>query len=113
MEPKILLIGRRQEVLDVLVDELKKFGRDVAGASEQEKIEQLLRSQQFDFVIIGPGLPDHQRDYLTSFIQTIAPDLLVHLIERKMKNKTYKLITFTNNKAIEFKIEKKLGEKKL
>ena len=43
MEPKILMIGRRQEVVDILVDELKKFGRDIVGATEQVKIEKHLQ----------------------------------------------------------------------
>lgn len=113
MEPKILLIGRRQEVVDVLLVELKKFQREVSGASEQEKIEQLVNSQPFDFVVIGPGLPDHQRDYLTSFIQTLKPEIPVHLVKRKFKNNPYKLISFINSKAIEFKIERLLAEKKV
>ena len=106
MEPKILLIGRRSEVVDIIAEELTKYGRDIIGASEQEKIELLLHSREFDFVVMGAGLPDHQRDYLTSFIQAIKPELQVFMIERKGKDKPYKLVNFTNNKALEFKIER-------
>lgn len=112
MEPKILMIGRRLEVVNILVDELKKSGRDVEGASEQENIEKLLLAKPFDFVIIGIGMPDHQRDYLQSFIQTIKPDMPVFMDERRAKNKPLKLINFTNNKAIEFRIEQELVKKK-
>ena len=112
MEPKILMIGRRLEVVNILVDELKKSGRDIEGAIEQESIEKMLLSKSFDFVIIGAGLPDHQRDYLQSFIQSIRPELQVFMHERKGKNKPLKLINFTNNKAIEFKIEQELAKKK-
>jgi len=106
MEPKILVIGRKQEVVDILVDELKKFGRDIIGASEQEKIEKLVQTLNFDFVVIGAGLPDHQRDFLTSFIENLKPGLPVHMIERKKDSKPYKIISFINNKAVSFKIEK-------
>jgi len=111
MEPKILMIGRRQEVVDILVDELKKFGRDIIGASEQEKIEKHLQTQNFDFVVIGAGLPDHQRDFITSFIESIKPGLPVYMIERKKDTKPFKLISFTNNKAVGFKIEKVIKKK--
>jgi len=117
MEPKILLIGRRQVVIDIIVEELRKFGRDIIGASEQDKIEKLLQTQKFDFVVVGAGLPDHQRDYLTSFIQAINTNLPVHMIERRKESKPYKLINFTNSKAVEFMIEqiskKKESENKL
>lgn len=113
MEPNILMIGRRQEVVDILVAELKKFGRAVIGVSDQDKIEQLLKSHSFDFVVIGAGLPDHQRDYLTSFIQTIKPELPVHMIERKVNSKPFKLINFTNNKALEFKIDQASQKKEI
>ena len=112
MEPKILMIGRRLEVVNILVDELKKFGRDIEVAIEQENIEKLLLSNSFDFVIIGAGLPDHQRDYLQSFIQSKKPELPVYMFERKGKNKPVKLISFTNKKAIEFKIVRELAKKK-
>jgi DNA-binding NtrC family response regulator len=105
MEPKILMIGRRQEVVDILVDELKNFGRDIVGASEQDKIEKLLQTQKFDFVVIGAGLPDHQRDFLTSFIESLEPGLPVHMIERKKDNEPFKLVNFTNKKAVSFKID--------
>lgn len=111
MEPKILMIGRRQEVVDILVDELKKFGRDIVGATEQVKIEKHLQSQKFDFVVIGAGLPDHQRDFITSFIDSVKPGLPVYMIERKKDSEPFKLINFTNNKAVSFKIEK-LSKKK-
>lgn len=111
MEPKILMIGRRQEVVDILVEELRKYGRDIIGASEQDKIEKLVQTQNFDFVVVGAGLPDHQRDYLTSFIQAINPKLPVYMIERKVKSKPFKLISFTNNKAVGFKIDKVVKKK--
>ena len=111
MEPKILMIGRRQEVVNILVDELKKFGRDITGASEQEQIEKLLQTQNFDFVVIGAGLPDHQRDFITSFIDSVKPGLTVHTIGRNAKSKPHKLINFTSRKAIEFKIEQVMKKK--
>jgi DNA-binding NtrC family response regulator len=105
MEPRILMIGRRQEVIDILAEELRKFGRNIHSANDQEKIEKLLKSQAFDFVVIGAGLPDHQRDFLTSLIESIKPGLPVYMIERKEKSKPQKLIKFTNQKALEFKID--------
>jgi DNA-binding NtrC family response regulator len=105
MEPTILLIGRRQEVVNILIDELKKFGRDIEGVSELENIEKILQVRHFDFVVIGAGLPDHQLDFITSFIETVKPKLPVYMIERKAKSKPHKLINFTNRKAIDFKIE--------
>lgn len=111
MEPKILMIGRRQEVVNILIDELKKFGRDILGAIEQEHIEKLLHSQAFDFVVIGGGLPDYQRDFLMSFIESIKPGLTVYLTEKKVNSKPHKLVNFTNRKAIEYKISQVIKKK--
>lgn len=32
MEPKILMVGRTQEVIDILIEELQKFERNVVGS---------------------------------------------------------------------------------
>ncbi|MDP7028535.1 MAG: hypothetical protein QF380_09070, partial [Candidatus Marinimicrobia bacterium] len=33
-EPKILMIGRTQAVIDILIEELKPFGRNVVGSND-------------------------------------------------------------------------------
>jgi len=40
-EPKILMIGRTQAVIDILIEELKPFGRDVVGSNDKDIIKKI------------------------------------------------------------------------
>lgn len=111
MEPKILMIGRKQEVIDILIDELANFRRDVVGSNEKDTIKTLLEKESIDFVVIGAGLPDKDRSEMQALIQSIKPGVAVNLIEREGKGGPHKLIDFTNQKAVEWKIEQKLGKR--
>ncbi|MFQ5708184.1 MAG: hypothetical protein ACE5HO_12075 [bacterium] len=111
MEPKILMIGRTQKVIDILLTELRKFGRDVIGTDSKETVEDILRNQPTDLVVMGAGLPEQVREEMTAFIHSIKPGLPVHLIQRTKDGGPSKMIPFTNEKAVEFKIEKTLGNK--
>lgn len=111
MEPKILMIGRSQEVIDILIEELKPFGRNIVGSNNKDTIKELLEKENIDFVVIGAGLPDEVRDEMKEFLVSIISNLIVHLIERTEKGSPYKLIEFTNQKAVEWKVEQKLGKR--
>lgn len=111
MEPKILMIGRTQEVIDILIEELKPFGRSIVGSNDKEIIKKLLEKENIDFVVIGAGLPDEVRDEMKGFLLSIKSNLTVNLIERTEKGSPYKLIEFTNQKAVEWKVGQKLGKR--
>ena len=109
MEPKILVIGRKQEVIDVLVEELNMLGRDVRGAEEKTVITSILQNEHVNFVVIGAGLPDEIREEVAAYVTEIRPDVGIHLIERKESSSPYDMIDYTNRKAVEWKVGKKLG----
>ena len=106
MEPKLLMIGRSQQVIDILIKELKNYGRDIIGTDNKEKVYDILKNQQIDLVVIGAGLPDEVRTDMKEFIISIKPGLPVHLIERTPDSNPTKMIEFVNRKVAEFKLSK-------
>jgi len=107
MEPKVLLIGRSQQLIDVLIGELRNFGRDITGADNKEDVHDILKSYQIDLVVIGAGLPDEVRFDMKEFIITMIPRLPVYLIERTPDSNPAKMIEFVNQKVVEFKLSQK------
>lgn len=104
MEPRILLTGRQQSTLDVLVEELKRYGRDVVGTRELPRIESILGLGEIDFVVIGGGLDDATRSEMETFIKSISPSIPVHLVPRTPTANPASVIPFVNELAVLFKI---------
>ena len=104
MEPKVLMIGRSQKVIDVLIGELKNYGIDVIGVDNKEDVHDILKTHQIDLVVIGAGLPDEVRYEMKEFIISIKQGLPVHLIERTPDSNPAKMIEFVNQKVFEFKL---------
>lgn len=109
MEPKILLVGRNLEVMEILKSELEKFDRNVETANSEELLDQKLRGTKFDFVVVGAGLPDQVRKDMGAFIKAKNDNLPIHMIERKQGGKPADMIDFTNEKAVMWKVEKIIG----
>ena len=107
MEPKVLFIGRSQQVIDVLISELRNFGRDITGADNKEDVHDILKSYQIDLVVIGAGLTDEIRFDMKEFIIPMVPGLPVYLIERTPDSNPAKMIEFVNQKVVEFKLSQK------
>ena len=104
IEPKFLLLGRLQTTLDIQAEELKRFGRDVIPTNSKDVIKKYLDSTQIDFIVMGAGLADPDREELVAFIRSIDADIPIHLLERTEDANPAKLIAFANEKAILFKI---------
>lgn len=111
MEPQILMIGRKQEVIDILIEELQRLGRNVMGSNDKTIIETMIQEKSIDLVVVGAGLPDEVRKDMKDFLLILQPNLSVHLIERSEKSSPYQLIEFTHQKAVEWKVAQKLGKK--
>jgi hypothetical protein len=109
MEPKVLLIGRSKQVIDILKNELKSYGRDIIGADNKEDVYKILRSHQIDLVVIGAGLPDEVRMEMKEFIISLRPGLPVNLIKRTPDSNPQKMIDFVNQKVAEFR-ELQIGQ---
>ena len=54
-EPCILLTGRQQSTLDVLTEELRRYGRDVAATHKRDEMREWLLAKPFDFLVVGGG----------------------------------------------------------
>ena len=106
MEPKVLMIGRSQQVINILIGELKNYGRALPGADHKEDVHNILKTYQIDLVVIGAGLPDEIRFDMKEFIISMRPGLPVHLIERTPDSNPAKMIEFVNQKVVEFKVSK-------
>ncbi len=111
MEPKILLIGRKQEVIDILVEELNMFGRDVRGSEDKLRITSILQNEPINFVVIGAGLPDEIREDMAAYVTGIRPDVGIYLIKRVENGSPYNIIEFTNRRAVEWKVAQKIGSR--
>lgn len=104
MEPKILMIGRKLEVVNILIDELDNFGRDVIGANEKEQIAIHLANYNIDFVVIGAGLSESEKEDFANYITSIHPKLGVYTITQTESSTPYDMIDFTNRLAVNWKV---------
>lgn len=104
MEPKILMIGRRQSVLDELQDILQQNGRRLwVSVNSKENIQRLIQLHAFDFVVMGAGLPAEERHAAVDFIESITPKIPVHLMPKEDSQGPKSMIAFTNQHAEQFK----------
>ena len=111
MEPKILAIGRLQSTLDILVEEWERYGRNVIASNSKEKIKEIIETGSIDFICIGGGLPDNERDEMEVYISTINSNIKVHPIPRTEEAMgPYNFIPFLNNLAIMYKVRKAMEE---
>jgi hypothetical protein len=111
MEPRILVIGRLQTTLDILVEEWERYGRNVIASNSKEKIKEIIETDSIDFIAIGGGLPDDEREEMVDYISTINSSIFVHQIPRNEEAMgPYNFIPFLNNLAIMFKVRKAMEE---
>jgi hypothetical protein len=111
MEPRILAIGRLQSTLDVLVEEWERYGRNVIASNSKDRIKEIIESDSIDFICIGGGLPDNEREEMVNYISTIDSNIPVHPIPRTEKKMgPYNFIPFLNNLAIMHKVHKAMEE---
>ena len=111
MEPRILAIGRLQSTLDVLVEEWERYGRNVIASNSKDRIKEIIETESIDFICIGGGLPDDEREEMVDYISTVNSSISVHPIppnEEAMG--PYNFIPFLNNLAIMFKVRKAMEE---
>ena len=111
MEPRILAIGRLQSTLDVLVEEWERYGRNVIASNSKDRIKEIIETESIDFICIGGGLPDNEREEMEEYISTINSSIGVHPIPRtEEKMGPYNFIPFLNNLAIMHKVRKAMEE---
>jgi hypothetical protein len=111
MEPRILAIGRLQSTLDVLVEEWERYGRNVIASNSKDRIKEIIETDSIDFICIGGGLPDDEREEMVVYISTINSNISVHPIPRtKEAMGPYNFIPFLNNLAIMHKVRKAMKE---
>ena len=111
MEPRILAIGRLQSTLDVLVEEWERYGRNVIASNSKDRIKEIIETESIDFICIGGGLPDNERDEMVEYISNINSSIDVHPIPRtEEKMGPYNFIPFLNNLAIMHKVRKAMEE---
>ena len=111
MEPKILAIGRLQSTLDILVEEWERYGRNVIASNSKENIKEIIEKESIDFICIGGGLPDNERDEMVEYISNINSSIDVDPIPRtEEKMGPYNFIPFLNNLAIMHKVRKAMEE---
>jgi hypothetical protein len=111
MEPRILAIGRLQSTLDVLVEEWERYGRNVIASNSKDRIKEIIENDSIDFIAIGGGLPDDEREEMVKYISAIDSSLDVHPIPRTVDAQgPYSFIPFLNNLAIMFKVRKAKDE---
>ena len=107
MEPRILAIGRLQSTLDVLVEEWESYGRNVIASNSKDRIKEIIETESIDFITIGGGLPDVERDEMVEYISVINSNISIHPIPRTEEAMgPFNFIPFLNNLAIMFKVRK-------
>lgn len=109
MEPKILIVGRLQTTLEIIAEELGKFGRNVIATNDKEKMSVFLKEENIDFVAIGAGLPDEQREELVAIMRSINPNIPIQIFPRTNDASPAKFLHFVNDLAVIFKIHTAMG----
>ncbi|GHD05500.1 hypothetical protein [Zhihengliuella salsuginis] len=107
-EPRLLLIGKRQSTLDVLAEELRRFGRDVVATNDRALIRQTLTAGEADLVVIGGGLSDPEREAVRDLVLATSPDIPLHLSPRTEGASPATLIPFANEQIVLFKVRSAL-----
>ncbi len=113
MEPKVLIIGRRQEEIDVVVEELNMFGRDVRGSSEKHAVTTILQNEAINIVLIGAGLTDDLREEMAAYVTEIRPDVGIHLIKRVEGGSPFNMLGFVNKSVFDWKVNQRVGKSAL
>ena len=107
MEPKILAIGRLQSTLDVLVEEWERYGKNIIASNSKNRIKEIIETESIDFICIGGGLPDKEREEMVEHIFALNSNIAVHPIPRtEEKMGPYNFISFLNDLAIMHKEHK-------
>jgi hypothetical protein len=96
--------------MEILKNELAKFDRNIVCANSTELIEKNLNNGDIDLIVIGAGLPDETRDEMENFIKDLQPQVPLYMIERTPDGNPAKMIDFTNEKAVLWKVEKIIGK---
>jgi len=104
MEPKTLLIGKNLDTLSILGDELKKFKRNVYYANSEEMINNNLKNEKIDLIIMGAGLPDTTISEMLEFINTNFPKIEKHIMKKVPGLTPVSMIGYTNEKAIMWRL---------
>ena len=79
--------------------------------NSKEKIKEIIETDSIDFIAIGGGLPDDEREEMVDYISTINSSISVHQIPRNEEAMgPYNFIPFLNNLAIMFKVRKAMEE---
>ena len=70
-----------------------------------------METESIDFICIGGGLPDDEREEMVDYISTVNSSISVHPIPRNEEAMgPYNFIPFLNNLAIMFKVRKAMEE---
>ncbi len=81
-EPRILIIGRKQVVIDSLIATLTMQGRNVTGTASREEVRDILDEEDIDLIVLGGGLDDSVRNELSAYIASIKPNIPIRLKDR-------------------------------
>lgn len=103
-EPRLLLIGKRQSTLDVLVEELRRSGRDVVATNDRALIRRTLVEGQADLVVIGGGLDEPARSEMRDYVLGISPDIPLHLAPRGEGTSPVTALAFANEQVVLYKV---------
>ncbi|MFC7451187.1 hypothetical protein [Rhodococcus daqingensis] len=103
-EPRLLLIGRLQSTLDVLAEELRRFGRDVVATNDRVLIRQTLVEGKVDLVVIGGGLDDPAREEMRDYVFRFSPAIPLHLVPRTEGGSPATTVTFANEQIVLYKV---------
>lgn len=109
-EPRLLLIGKLQSTLDVLAEELRRFGRDVLATNDRELIRKTLAEGTADLVVIGGGLDDPAREAMRDFVLAVSPGIPLHLVPRTPGANPATTVSFANEQVVLYKVFAAAGE---
>ena len=94
--PRILLIGRSRDVLDIVLQELRDAGLDVVGIADPESASERFDARDFDIAALGGGLLGPAGDAVRTALMTANPDL--RLLDVTAPTATHRIMAELGNR---------------
>lgn len=77
MKPRVLVLGRRDYIVDALMNVVSREGFEVKGCMEDQDVMRLASKGKFDLLLISGGVEPNSRIMLKTFLSKTYPDIKV------------------------------------
>ena len=102
MKPRILLLGKNEDSLDLLEKNLSKYKQSIIKVNSETKTTELLNQNKKDLIIIDTSFTLQERKKLLVKINTINRKAAFHLLGRQDTSAVQDMLSFVKDNLNEF-----------